>query len=91
MVYNTQNYWVFGLFPSSGILETRKHDITETGSVSVLKCVGKTPTKLGSVIEVTSFQGTQLSMYLPTPHMRTETDSVSETSCFIVSRIPDDV
>jgi hypothetical protein len=24
MVYNTQNYWVFGLFPSSGILGTRK-------------------------------------------------------------------
>jgi hypothetical protein len=23
MVYNTQNYWVLGLFPSSGILETR--------------------------------------------------------------------
>jgi hypothetical protein len=22
MVYNTQNYWVFGLCPSSGILET---------------------------------------------------------------------
>jgi hypothetical protein len=21
MVYNTQNYWVFGLFPLSGILE----------------------------------------------------------------------
>jgi hypothetical protein len=21
MVYNTRNYWVFGLFPSSGILE----------------------------------------------------------------------
>jgi hypothetical protein len=21
MVYNTQNYWVFGLFPKSGILE----------------------------------------------------------------------
>jgi hypothetical protein len=21
MVYNSQNYWVFGLFPSSGILE----------------------------------------------------------------------
>jgi hypothetical protein len=21
MVYNTQDYWVFGLFPSSGILE----------------------------------------------------------------------
>jgi hypothetical protein len=37
MVYNTQNYWVLGLFPSSGILETRKHDVSETGSVSVLR------------------------------------------------------
>jgi hypothetical protein len=29
MVYNTQNYRVFGLFPSSGIPETRKHDVSE--------------------------------------------------------------
>jgi hypothetical protein len=27
MVYNTQNYWVLGLFPSSGILQNRKHDV----------------------------------------------------------------
>jgi hypothetical protein len=30
MVYNTQNYWVFGLFPSSGTLENttfRKLDL----------------------------------------------------------------
>jgi hypothetical protein len=27
MVYNTLNYWVFGLCPSSGILETRKHNV----------------------------------------------------------------
>jgi hypothetical protein len=30
MVHNTQNYWVFGLFPSSGILENttfRKLDL----------------------------------------------------------------
>jgi hypothetical protein len=30
MVYNTQNYWVFGLWPSSGILENttfRKLDL----------------------------------------------------------------
>jgi hypothetical protein len=33
----TQDYWAFWTFPSSGILETRKHDISETGSVSVLK------------------------------------------------------
>jgi hypothetical protein len=31
-----QNYWVFGLFPSSSILENRKHNISETGSLSVL-------------------------------------------------------
>jgi hypothetical protein len=35
--FNTQNYCVFGLFPSSGILENRKHDVSETGSVSVLR------------------------------------------------------
>jgi hypothetical protein len=27
----------FGLFPSSGILENRKHDVSETGFVSVLR------------------------------------------------------
>jgi hypothetical protein len=47
MVYHIQNYWVFGLFPSSGILGTRKNDISENGSVSVLRCGGKTPTQLG--------------------------------------------
>jgi hypothetical protein len=33
MVYNTQNYWVFGLSPSSGILQMIKHDVSETGPV----------------------------------------------------------
>jgi hypothetical protein len=47
MVYNTQNYLVFGLCPSSGILENRKHDVSETGCVSVLRWRGKTPTQLG--------------------------------------------
>jgi hypothetical protein len=32
-----QNYWVFGLCPSSGILKIRKHNFSETGSVSVLR------------------------------------------------------
>jgi hypothetical protein len=32
-----QNYWVLGLCSSSGILETRKHNVSETGSVSVLR------------------------------------------------------
>jgi hypothetical protein len=26
-----QDYWVFGLFSSPGILGTRKHDFSETG------------------------------------------------------------
>jgi hypothetical protein len=42
---NPQNYCIFGLFPSSGILENRKH-VSETGSVSVLGLGGKTPTQL---------------------------------------------
>jgi hypothetical protein len=37
MVYNTPNYWVFGFSPSFGILETRKHNVSETGSVSILR------------------------------------------------------
>jgi hypothetical protein len=46
--YSTQNYWGFGLFPSIGILGTRKHDVSETGSLSVLRYGrGKTPTHLG--------------------------------------------
>jgi hypothetical protein len=35
--YFTQNYWVFGLYPSSNILKTREHNISEAGSVSVLR------------------------------------------------------
>jgi hypothetical protein len=36
-VETTQNYLCFGLCPSSGVLETIKHNITETGFVSFLK------------------------------------------------------
>jgi hypothetical protein len=33
----TQDYWVFWTFPLSGILETRNHDVSETGSLSVVR------------------------------------------------------
>jgi hypothetical protein len=36
-VKDTQNYWVSGLRSSSGILKAREHDVSETGSVSVLR------------------------------------------------------
>jgi hypothetical protein len=33
MVYNTQDYWVFGLCPASGILNNiKEHNVSETGS-----------------------------------------------------------
>jgi hypothetical protein len=39
--YTSQNYWGFGLYPSSGFLiitrKKYKHDVSETGSVSVLR------------------------------------------------------
>jgi hypothetical protein len=34
---SSQNFRVFGLFPSFCILENRKHDVAETASVSVLR------------------------------------------------------
>jgi hypothetical protein len=39
MVYNTQRYWVFGLCSSSGFFlnNNEKHNVSETGSVSVLR------------------------------------------------------
>jgi hypothetical protein len=47
MVYNTQNYWVFGLFPSAGILETRKHDFRKLDLFLPSGEGGKTSTQLG--------------------------------------------
>jgi hypothetical protein len=40
MVYNIQNYWVFGLCPSFGILKTREHNFSETWSLSILRWEG---------------------------------------------------
>jgi hypothetical protein len=37
MVYNSQNYWVCGLCPFSGIPNTRNCSVLETGSVSILR------------------------------------------------------
>jgi hypothetical protein len=37
MVYNTHNDWVSGHCPSSGIPNTRNHNVSETGSVSVFR------------------------------------------------------
>jgi hypothetical protein len=57
---DTQNYWGFGLFPSSGILGNRGHDVSETGSVSVFGwedtySVGPLRKTTGPVIDISSF------------------------------------
>jgi hypothetical protein len=35
--YNSQNYWVLGLCPSSGNLKVRENNVPENGSVSILR------------------------------------------------------
>jgi hypothetical protein len=42
-----QNYWIFGRFPSSGILENKKHDFWETGCFHSQVKVEKTSAQLG--------------------------------------------
>jgi hypothetical protein len=84
MTYNTQNYWVSGLCPLSGILNTRKHNVSETGPVSVLMGVKETPTLLGPL------ERANLNHWSSPLILRTETDLVSETLCFLVFKIPDD-
>jgi hypothetical protein len=66
--------------PSSGILEKRKHEVSETGSISVLRR-GEGTYSVGPLERVISnFNGAQQSRCLPS-HLRTEPDPVSETLC----------
>jgi hypothetical protein len=55
MAYNTQDYWVFGLRPSSGILNnTKEQNVSETESFSDLSEVWETTTLFGT-LEITNF------------------------------------
>jgi hypothetical protein len=74
----THRITVFWTFPSSGVLETRKHDVSETGCVSVLRWKGGEYTYSVGPLRIELISITGLSY------------PVSETSCFLVSRIPDD-
>jgi hypothetical protein len=61
--------------PSSGILETRKHNVSETGSVSVLSWGGETPTLLGLVERANHNHWGRNRVGVSPPHLRTETSS----------------
>jgi hypothetical protein len=73
--YCSQNYWIFGIFPSSGILGTRKLENTTFRKLQWLRLA---LSKGSNWIDVFS------------PHLRMEADPVSETPYFLVPRIPDD-
>jgi hypothetical protein len=73
MVYNSQNYWVIGLCPSSGILETIKLNISETASVSVLRLRRRW----------------HLLCWVLTSVSEDGNKSGSKTLCFLGSRIPE--
>jgi hypothetical protein len=45
----SQHYLVFGLFASTGILGTIKHDVSETGSLSFFRCGGEETYSVGSL------------------------------------------
>jgi hypothetical protein len=50
--YNIQDYWLFGLCPSSGILKaTKEHDVSKTGAVSVLGRLRPLRTETDQVFE----------------------------------------
>jgi hypothetical protein len=78
MVYKTQNYWVFGLFPSLGILELENTTFRKLDLFPFSGVWGKkTRTQLGPL------ERANLSNWITGP-------VISETSCFLVPKIPDD-
>jgi hypothetical protein len=87
MVYNTREYWVFGLCPPSDILKKtsfRKLDLF--------------PSSGEGMGDTYSVGFVRKSWYLPLLHLRTETDLVSETLCYLEEwystffvRVPPDI
>jgi hypothetical protein len=94
MVHNIQNQWDFGLCPSSGILETKKHNISETGSVSFLMLVlSKGPKREGDFFRSledrnrTSFRNVVFYSYL---ELRTivKVHKLSDFECYTPTSEP---
>jgi hypothetical protein len=87
----------FELCPSSGILQTRKQSVSENWICFRHQVRGETPTQLLGPLQRANLSHWRLDLskgpnwidVFP-PHLRTETDPVFETLCFLVSRIPDD-
>jgi hypothetical protein len=97
MMYVEQNSQKFsGLFPSSGIPKKKKTKNTTFRKLDLFPSSGeggeKTPTQLGPLERANLNHWAQLSRcLLPHLHLRTETDPVSETSCFLEYRTMEEV
>jgi hypothetical protein len=96
MVYKTQNYGGLRFYVSSSILKTRKP--FSNWICFRPKMRWETPTLLDP-LENAILKAQLLRLVLATepnrvgvslPDLRTDTDPVSETLCFLVFRIPDD-
>jgi hypothetical protein len=89
MACNTQDHWILGLCTSTSILKTRKRSGSETGFSSFLRWKRKTLCLLDLLerASLNRFLRDPTKSVSPSPHLRTETDPVSETLCFLVFRI----
>jgi hypothetical protein len=69
MVYVVQSYWAcVGLYPSSCMWKTKDHNVSETGSVSVLRWMGQDkPTQVGPLESASLNHWAQLSRFI-LPH-----------------------
>jgi hypothetical protein len=88
-VHNTHNHWVWGLCPSSGILVSTtfgnwicsRLQVGKKGKISTL--LGPLE-RVGPVTDVRSKRPRQIMSSFP--HLKTETDPVSKTLCFLVPK-----
>jgi hypothetical protein len=89
MMYNTWDYWVSGLYPSSRILKNtffRKLDLFQSS------CEGWEKTTMLGQIETANYNHWKTYVSITTaPHLRTETDPVSEMLCSLEYRAMDKV
>jgi hypothetical protein len=67
MVYVVQSYWAgFGLYPSSCKWKTKDHNVSVTGSVSVLRWMGQDkPIQLGPLEKASLNQSIYFSTCTP--------------------------
>jgi hypothetical protein len=84
MLYSAQSSWGS---PSSGTVNNafRKLDLVPSAGEG-----RETPTKLSTTDLSQLFLRNPTEYMSPSRHLRTETDPVSETPCFLVFRIPED-